>query len=325
MSFICRSSLQPIEKDGYTPVARRLLADGNKQFPYKLSFSRSDVIQFRNEHIKHMSISGVQDKISLKLIRGGNLLPTEKNGEYILKPIPSTTLPAFLNDVPANEHLTMQIAKQLFAISIPPNACVEMSNGEPAYLVKRFDRFKHGIKIAQEDFCQLSERSSDSSINYKYESSYEELGRLLNKYCGAYAVEIEKLFNLICFNYIFSNGDAHLKNFSLSQTNNGDYILTPGYDLLCTSMHLPGESQMALELFDSYETQFYIQNAFYGRPDFLELARRFSIDEKRATQILDRFPAKQQQVIDLTNRSFLSNEAKQDYQARFFDRLRAIS
>jgi serine/threonine-protein kinase HipA len=49
-------------------------------------------------------------------------------------------------DVPANEHLTMQIAGQLFGIAVPPNACVELSDGEPAYLVKRFDRRADGTK-----------------------------------------------------------------------------------------------------------------------------------------------------------------------------------
>lgn len=325
MNFICRSSLIPIEKQGYAPAARRALANGNKQFPHRLSFARADVISFRTDHIEHMSISGVQDKISLKLERGGKLLPTEKDGEYILKPIPSTPLPAFQNDVPANEHLTMQIAGQLFGIVVPPSACVELSDGEPAYLVKRFDRRADGTKIAQEDFCQLSGRSPDSGKNYKYEGSYEEAGRLLKKYCPSYRTEIEKLFRLICFNYLFSNGDAHLKNFSLQQTVQGDYLLTPAYDLLCTSMHLPNESRTALDLFDEFESDFFKQNGFYGRPDFMELARRFGIPLQRAETVLNTFQTMEQPATKLICRSFLSEAGKQDYIARLTDRLRTIA
>lgn len=271
-----------------------------------------------------MSISGVQDKISLTLDRGGNLRPTEKDGEYILKPIPSTPLPAFQNDVPANEHLTMQIAGQLCGIAVPPNACVELSDGEPAYLVKRFDLRADGMKIAQEDFCQLSGRSPDSGKNYKYEGSYEETGRLLKTCCAAYRIESEKLFRLICFNYIFSNGDAHLKNFSLQQTVQGDYLLSPAYDLLCTSLHLPNESRTALDLFDDFETDFFNQNGFYGRPDFMELARCFGIPQKRAEAILIVFLDQQHSAQEMVERSFLSLPGKQDYLARFTDRLRAI-
>lgn len=272
-----------------------------------------------------MSISGVQDKISLKLNRGGHLAPTEKDGEYILKPIPSVSLPCFLRDVPANEHLTMQLASQLFNISIPPNACVEMRDGEFAYLVKRFDRLPNGGKIGQEDFCQLSGRSPDTGKNYKYDGSYEEVGRILKKYCGSYSIEVEKLFRLICFNYLFSNGDAHLKNFSLVQTTAGDYLLSPGYDLLCTSMHLPNESHTALDLFDGYESDFFRKNAFFGRCDFIELARRFGMIETRAAAILNLFSEQQERVELLIARSFLSADAKLDYGRRFSDRLRAIS
>jgi len=266
----------------------------------------------------------MQDKISLKLERGGKLLPTEKDGEYILKPIPSALLPAYQEDIPANEHLTMQIASQLFKILVPPNACVEMSDGEPAYLVKRFDRRPDGTKIAQEDFCQLLGRSPETGQSYKYDGSYEELGKLLQTYCAAYVTESEKLFRLICFNYLFSNGDAHLKNFSLSQTLQGDYLLSPAYDLICTSMHLPNEARLAMDLFHDYESEFYKMNMFYGRQDFMELARRFELMEARAEAILNTFFIQRDSVCEMVRNSFLSPPAKQNYMDRFNDRLRAI-
>jgi len=324
MKYICHSSLQEIDKPGYSPAARRRLAGGDRAFPYRLNFTARDVHNFTIEHFEHFSISGVQDKISLKLKRGGILNPAESNGEYILKPVPSVTLPAFIDDVPANEHLTMQIAGQLFGIEVPPNAYVELSDGEPAYLVKRFDRLPDGSKIAQEDFCQLSNRSPDTGKNYKYEGSYEELGRILKRHCSAFSVEIEKLFRLICFNYIFSNGDAHLKNFSLRQSVNGDYLLAPAYDLLCSSMHLPQEARTALNLFDDYESDFFTRNGFYGRPDFMELARRFGMIATRATAILDIFHKRKTEVEAIVMRSFLSSEAKTEYVRRFHDRLRTM-
>ena len=325
MSAICRSSLQAVKKEGYASAARQRLAGGNRKFPHRLDFSRSEVILFRTEYIEHMSISGVQDKISLKLERGGRLRPTEKDGEYILKPIPSMSLPAFQRDVPANEHLSMQLAGQLFGIIIPPNACVELSDGEPAYLVKRFDRRANGQKIAQEDFCQLSGRSPETGRNYKYEGSYEEVGRLLKNYCSAYVTEAEKLFRFICFNYVCSNGDAHLKNFSLVQTIQGDYLLSPAYDLLCTSLHLPNESRMALELFESYESDYFKAKGFYGRPDFMELARRFGLAERRAENIINQFAVRKEDVRTLVQCSFLSADAKKDYLVRFEDRLSALA
>lgn len=58
---------------------------------------------------QRISVSGMQEKLSL-LLDGNRLRLTEagERGQYLLKPIPRDLKQAA--DVPANEHLTMQIA-----------------------------------------------------------------------------------------------------------------------------------------------------------------------------------------------------------------------
>lgn len=319
----CMSTLRDTQNEGFSPPAARQLAGGNRKFPHQLTFNRTDVVAFRAQAAGHMSISGVQDKISLKLARG-QLHPTETDGEYILKPVPTADIPRFKDDVPANEHVTMQIASQVFSVATPPNAVVRFADGDLAYIVKRFDR-RNGQKIGQEDFCQLSNRSEETAgKSYKYEGSYEETGRILKQFCKAYPVEIEKLFVRIVFNYVFSNGDAHLKNFSLIRSDFGDHVLTPAYDLLCTSLHFPTEARTALDMFDTFETESFRWNAFYKRPDFLKLAQLYAIKPSRAEKILDRFEQEQPAATELILRSFMSEESKVDVIARLQDRLRAI-
>lgn len=320
----CMSTLADIPREGYSPVAERLLAGADRKFPHQLTFNRADVVEFRMKSAEHMSISGIQDKISLKLVRG-TLTPAEKDGEYILKPIPSADIPRFKAEVPANEHLTMQIASQIMGIASAVNACIYFADGELAYITRRFDR-RGGAKIGQEDFCQLSNRSEETiGRNYKYDGSYEEVGRILKQYGKAYPVEIEKLFARIVFNYVFSNGDAHLKNFSLFESEFGDYVLTPAYDLICTSLHFPDESRTALDLFDDFETESFGKNAFYKRPDFLKLAECYGMNLGRAERCLNHFADNRDRVLDLVGRSFLNDEAKADYTARFRDRSKAIA
>ncbi len=323
MRYRCHSTLADIDKEGYSSAGLKLMTGGNRRFPYRLTYNREDIATVQIEHVEHMSISGVQDKISLMLKRG-ELLPVDAGGHYILKPVPSKIIPAYINDLPANEHLTMQIASQLFKMSTAANACVYLKDDSMAYITKRFD-YRNGLKVAQEDFCQLSSRSPEThGRNYKYEGSYEELGQILKKYCKAYIVEIEKLFRLIVFNYVFSNGDAHFKNFSLQETPYGDYVLTPAYDLVCSSLHFPNESRTALDLFDDYESTFYEKNGFYGREDFLKLADMFGVQPSRAVKTLGCFAAERGGVTKLISRSFLSDKAKEDYQRRYHDRLKAI-
>ncbi len=324
MKSRCLSSLSDLAQEGYSVSAQRALAGANRKFPSRLTFNRADVVQFQLDTAEHMSISGVQDKISLRLSRG-QLVPTDHDGEYILKPIPSVNLPCFKKDVPANEHLTMQLASQLFGIETAPNACIRFADGELAYVIRRFDR-RNGKKLLQEDFCQLSNRSEETAgRNFKYDGSYEELGRLLKHYCKAYPVESEKLYARIIFNYAFSNGDAHLKNFSLFESPFGDPVLTPAYDLLCTSLHFQHESRTALDLFDTFETEAFRANGFYTRPDFIQLALIYGILQEQAEIILALYRARRSRVTELIRRSFLSDTAKADYLARFEDRLRALT
>jgi serine/threonine-protein kinase HipA len=74
-------------------------------------------------------------------------------------------------------------------------------------------------------------------------------------------------------------------------------------------------------LFDEHESSYFKQNAFYGRPDFMELARRFEIPERRIESILNSFATTADEVTQLVQRSFLSHEGKQDYLNRFMARL----
>jgi serine/threonine-protein kinase HipA len=322
--YRCMSTLADIQHEGYSRVAERQLAGANRAFPHRLTCNRADVVEFRMKTAEHMSISGIQDKISLKLVRG-KIFPTEKDGEYILKPIPSADIPRFKADVPANEHLTMQIASQVFGIATAVNACIRFADGELAYVTRRFDR-RAGSKIGQEDFCQLSNRSEETAgKNYKYDASCEEVGRILKQHCKAYPVEVEKLFARIVFNYVFSNGDAHMKNFSLYESDFGDYILTPAYDLICTALHFPNEGRTALNLFDTFETESFRHNAFYKRPDFLKLAEFYGMNMARAGRCINQFADKKDRALDLIGRSFLSDPAKADLRNRFDDRLKAIA
>lgn len=320
----CMSTLQPRETEGFSSGALRRLSDGRK-LPTHLPLVRDDIPSLQLEQVQRISISGVQDKLSLRLHRGV-LEPSDIGGTHILKPVPGTRLPVLHDDLPANEHLTMQLAEQCFGIRTAANTCIRLADGELAYLTRRFDRLPDGGKTAQEDFCQLMERTEAThGKQFKYGASYEELGRALERFCPAYAIEVEELFRRIVFCYATSNGDAHLKNFSLQQTPDGDHRLSPAYDLVATSIHLPGESRLALEVFDEGLTEGEQTAGFVTGSDLLELGRRYRIAPRRAEAIVALPKAVATRVHDLVDRSFLSARAKADYRARYDDRLLALS
>jgi len=181
---------------------------------------------FRENRMR-MSISGVQEKFSVLLDKNKlRLIQKSELGQYILKPIPNVGKNA--SQMPANEHVTMQIARQVFDIETAENALIFFKNGDPAYITKRFDIKDDNEKWAQEDFASLAERTPQThGEGFKYAGNYLELFNILKKYTPAYVIESIKLFKLILFNYLFSNGDAHFKNFSLIETPLGDFKLSP--------------------------------------------------------------------------------------------------
>ncbi len=310
----------------YCPSCRKRLFDG-KKVSHVLTFTRPMYNQSKSAATtKRLSISGIQTKMSL-LLDGKQLKMTESGGQYILKPIPHGEFQR-LDAVPSNEHLTMQIARQVFRIPVAENALVEFADGELAYLVRRFDVKAEGSRCLQEDFAQVAQHSEEThGKNYKYDFSYEEIGGLIRKHVAAHHVEMEKFLQLVVFNYFIHNGDAHLKNFSLIRNDQyGDYTLTPAYDLLNTRLHLPNESRTALPLFkDDYQTASFQANAFYAYDDFYELANRLDLHKTRFGRMMQLFRDKESAVVSLIERSALSEECKHLYKQHVQDSTRALS
>ncbi|WP_020527107.1 HipA domain-containing protein [Flexithrix dorotheae] len=307
---------------------RKELFDGKKVSPV-LSFNspQKATEPYFIEHTQNISISGVQVKFSVKL-ENNQLELTEKGGEFLIKPIPIGNF-LHLEAAPANEHLTMQLARQAFKINVPPNALVYFRDGSPAYLVKRFDR-KAGSnaneKFQQEDFAQIAQRTSIThGENYKYDFSYEEIAALIREHIKTYKIEMEKFFRVILFNYIISNGDAHLKNFSAIQSLQGDYLLTPAYDLLCTKLHNPTESDLALSLFKDEFTKAFEAYGFYTYQDFFEFGKKIGIKVSRAEKIIAPFQKENKLVFKLIQNSFLNEAQKEIYIKNYLDRIKRMN
>jgi len=315
----CHSCLKDTNDSFCTSCRKKLF--GGVNINHVLQFTRPEFNEIRLEHSNRLSISGIQVKYSLKLEQK-ELKLNEEGGQYIIKPVPYGPF-RNMESIPANEHLTMQIAEQVFMINTPPNALMTFGNDEQTYIVKRFDVLNDGRKLLQEDFAQLANKTEENAGgNYKYDFSYEEVAELMKNYIAAYPIEIEKYFSLILFNYLVGNGDAHLKNFSVFRNEKfGDYILTPAYDLINTTIHNPNESDTALELFkDGFMTETFKAGSKYTREDFFVLGKRIGIKEERASKIIERFLSGNERIEFLVQRSFLSDELKSGYISLVNDR-----
>lgn len=315
----CPSTLQP-GYNTYSPAAQQsLFGSRSKKVSHILPFAspgkNDEQTRVYNEKRKRISISGVQEKYSLRLQKNSFTL-TNTEGTHILKPVPAERL-AMVNDLPANEHVSMLIARQVFGIRTAACGMIFFDDGSPAYITRRFDYKPDGSgKYQIEDFATLMAKSPEKEgENYKYNASYLDIARLIQQHVSAVPVVMLEFFRLLVFNYLIANGDAHLKNFSLMETEQGDYILSPAYDLLCTALHVD-DSRLALHngLYEGgYNEKAYLNFGLYTRDSFIVFAEMIGIKPLLAGQVVDELMKGTLKARELVNRSFLSNEAKQKY------------
>jgi len=306
----------------YSSTALKRVFGGKKVshiLPYESPSTNEITDELFTENRKRISISGVQEKFSVLLEKNKLRLINEgEQGTYILKPIPNAGKNA--DQMPANEHLTMQIARQVFDIETAENALIFFSNGAQAYITKRFDVNPDGSKRAQEDFASISGRTPQThGKDYKYEGNYLELFELLKAHSPAYIVEALKLFKLIVFNYVFSNGDAHFKNFSLVETPLGDHKLSPAYDLLNSRIHIK-DKDFALfgGLLPKDETTGRVKQQFY------KLGEMASISLHQVDGIFNELISNNEKVYSLIEDSFLKDRFKRNYGQTYQTRINKL-
>lgn len=270
--------------DRYCPHCIRQLFDGVRVSPVLDFDYDADSINLA-QSINQLSVSGVQEKLSAIVADGKIVLtPIGGQGRYIIKPAPAYKHLRFRDQIPTNEHLTMQIACQVYKIPTAENGLVFFKNGEIAYITKRFDYDTDGNKIKQEDFSSLAHKTSAThGSDFKYTGSYEDVATLIRSHVAAWQVQMSRFFALVVFNYLFANGDAHLKNISLQQIPDGDYLLAPAYDLLNTSIHIE-DGDFALQeglIPPSEHSYIYAYTGHPCRTDFETFGRRIGILPKK--------------------------------------------
>jgi serine/threonine-protein kinase HipA len=93
------------------------------------------------------------------------------------------------------------------------------------FMTKRFDRDTNG-KIHMQSLCGLSHMDYNKPRVYSYEQAFQAIRTLGLNYPAS-----EELFRRMCFNVIARNHDDHTKNISFLMDKNGEWSLSPAYDV----------------------------------------------------------------------------------------------
>jgi serine/threonine-protein kinase HipA len=179
-----------------------------------------------------MSLAGAQSKLAVAVDGKGRIcIPLEGSpSTHILKP----DIPRLWGSV-QNEAFCLTLAKRL---KLPVAGVTTGVAGKRTYLlVNRFDRVESGgrwRRIHQEDFCQALGKPPTA----KYEANQTGVrGPTLKDMFDATrrltpTTDIIRLLDMVVFNVIACNTDAHAKNYSL-MIRASSVSLAPLYDVMC--------------------------------------------------------------------------------------------
>jgi len=295
----CYNELEAGQTDFHPSCARKFF--GTKEVPV-LPYVRKQLVDLAEQVIRSkVTLTGVQPKLSLDVLRGTKKEPERFTivglwGRYILKP--QTDL---YDSLPELEDVTMHLA-ELSKIRVVPHSLIRFKDGELCYITQRIDRMKNGAKIPMEDLCQLSERLTE----YKYKGSYEQIAKIIMKYSSAPMLDLVNFWEVVLFSWITGNSDMHLKNFSLYNIQNEEYVLTPAYDLLSTALALPQDSEeLALTLNGKKRK--------IDKGDFVVSMKASGLGEKVIENIFNKFLNSKVLWNGFIEKSFLSSQMKMNY------------
>lgn len=159
-----------------------------------------------------------------------------------------------------NEYIMMKCA-QSAGIDIP--AIYLLHEGEYThFVIERFD-----IDSSRE---RLHRTSVSSLNNFNFRSKlygYDHIFRTM-LFLGLPSLHIEQMYRRMVFNYIFNNHDDHLKNHSLLMNKQGEWFLSPAYDI--TFLNHAGHINQWLLINGKKSMQVTLK-------DFDEIAHRYGV------------------------------------------------
>ncbi|HXW53966.1 MAG TPA: HipA domain-containing protein [Myxococcota bacterium] len=267
-------------------------------------YTKDEQIEQAAMHASKISIQGIQPKLSVRLdIAKRRFDIVDRRGTFIVKP-PHLIYPEMVE----NEDVSMRLAAAA-DIDVPVHGMIYARDGSLSYIIRRFDRFGHGQKLAVEDFAQLSGHSRDT----KYNSSMEQVAAVIDRFCTFPQLEKLKLFRLTIFSFLVGNEDLHLKNFSLLVKDN-KVGLSPAYDLVNSSIVFQAKEQMALPIMGKKANlSRSILFDYYGAQRLKLPQSAVAKEDARFQHILPRFEA-------ILNESFLSAKMRNAYFALLHER-----
>lgn len=200
-----------------------------------------------------------------------------------------------LEAIVTNEMLSLMTAKRC-QLETPESFIVNTGYGkdsEVLFATQRYDRLfednnpaidflPRPYRLHQEDFAQALGIPSSEKYEKAPRGYMKAMFDILRHYSADPVTDQLKLWDIIVFDYLIGNTDAHIKNFSLLYGKNLRKIrLAPAYDIVSTVVYSQSTRSMAFHIGDT------ISLDDLTRDSFRQAALEIGLGEKMAMRRFD--------------------------------------
>lgn len=211
-------------------------------------------------------LPGVQDKVSAAMIS----LPAGRAGEALILKLDPPEYPGLVE----NEHVMLQ-ACATSGLAAAQAELVRDRDGVAGLAVRRFDRTAAADVprwLAVEDGCQVQGRAPGDKYVVGYAATFAALAAV----CDARRLAVRTLLAQLVFSILTGNGDAHAKNFSVLQQLDGEWRVSPAYDIPTSQPY--GDTTLAMPVNG--------RRSDVGAPDVLALGSTLGLPDAATRRVL---------------------------------------
>ena len=199
--------------------------------------------------------TSVADELSLLLAVGADTV-----GDVQVLPVGAEPTPPAPH-VELDPHQPLRFADLLVELDLRPDrtglpgvqdkasaaraVLIRDASGAPGLAVTRFERVAgdSGVRpLAVEDGCQVQGRAPGD----KYAVGYAATFAALSAVCDARLLAVRTLLEQLVFAILTGNGDAHANNFSVLQQPDGEWRVSPAYDVPSSQPY--GDTTLAMSV-----------------------------------------------------------------------------
>ncbi len=164
------------------------------------------------------------------------------------------------------EFIYSKIAKKC-GINITKTYLFEDEDGYKHFAIERFDIDKDNNRLHAHTLAGLLHIEKSKRVDYI------DIMKVAKLYLSLPQEDIEEMYRRMVFNYVYNNNDDHLKNYSFLMNKNGEWRLSPAYDLMYNNTN--GQRVMMLNINNKISDE-------VSYSDFEEVAKELNIENYKS-------------------------------------------